>query len=305
MTSSNASLRLCLRHRHMDLFRVQQRASRLTFHIRRPGSLNRSGAHLSAMRGDGFSFVGFREYQFGDDVRQVDWNVTARSARPMLRVFLSTHASPLVVVVDASASVRFDAAKWDLTRELSVLFALMALNQADSVAAVSVTDRVESVLPPRGGTAQMHALARWFDAIPEGRRGTRLDIGVLRAMKLLSRSGAVIVVSDFLDSSWDRSIRLAARDHAVVAITIVANREQRLQPMGVVRLRDAESGDVLWVDTHSASVQRAYAAKVIDVRRSIRARLLAAGALPVEVPCDAPYLHSLSSICRVRGEHTS
>lgn len=289
----------------MDLQRVQQRANRLVFRVRRPGSLNRTGAHVSAMRGDGFSFVGFREYQFGDDVRLVDWNVTARSARPVLRVFLNTRASPLAVVLDASASIRSDAAKWRLTRELTTLFSLMALRDTDAFGAVSVTDRVESVLLPRSGRSQIQSLSRWLDAIPVEGRGTRLDLGIRRAMELLPRAGALIIVSDYLDGSWDRTIRLAAQRHVVVAITVVSNRDQELAPVGLARVRDVESGTLMWIDTNCARVQRAYTLQAAEVRRSIRGRLIAAGAIPVEVPSDAPYLRSLSAICGVRGAQSS
>jgi uncharacterized protein (DUF58 family) len=257
------------------------------------------------MHGDGFSFVGFREYQFGDDVRLVDWNVTARSARPVLRVFLNTRASPLAVVVDASASVRADTAKWSLVRELTMLFSQMALRDADSVAAVCVTDRVESALLPRGGSSQAQSLLRWLNAVSDEGRSTRLELGVRRAMELLPRSGVIIVVSDFLSPSWDRAIRLTTRRHIVVAITVVSNREQDLAPEGLVRVRDLESGALMWIDTNSVKVQRAYALKAAELRRSIRARLVAAGAISVEVPSDAPYLRSLSAICRVRGGRSS
>lgn len=280
---------------------MQQRANRLTFRIRRPGSLTRAGTHVSAMRGDGFSFVGFREYQFGDDVRLVDWNVTARSARPVLRVFLNARASPLAVVLDASASIRSDADKWGLARELTTLFSLMAVRDADAVGAVSVTDRVESVLLPRAGQSQVRSLTRWLDAIPGDGRGTRLELGIRRAMELLPRAGTLILVSDYLDASWDRALRLAAQRHVVVAITVVSNHDQELAPAGLVRVRDVESSRLMWIDTHSVTVRRAYALQAAEVRRSIRGRLIAAGAIPVEVPSDAPYLRSLSAICSVRG----
>jgi uncharacterized protein (DUF58 family) len=257
----------------MDIGQVKRAASRVSFRFSRPGSVPIPGENRTNLRGHGLDFVGYREYQFGDDIRSIDWNVAARQGRPVVKLFEQGYASTLVVVVDGSASMRVgDGEKWRVARELAALLAFVAARESDLVGAVIVTGAAEGELK-----------------------------GIDRAIRMLGRPGVVVVVSDFLAPAWDRAVWTASLRHAVVACSVVSPRELHLPDAGLVLVHDAESGDARWIDTSASAVRRAYETQALARRHAITTRLRDAGALPVDVHTDRPLVTQLTGVCRVRA----
>jgi uncharacterized protein (DUF58 family) len=292
----------------MDIGRLRASAHRVAFRFMRPGSVPTPGVHRSLFRGHGLNFAGYREYQHGDDIRLVDWNVTARSNRPMLKLFEQEHASALMVVLDASASMTGPHPdKWDAAAALAVLFAFVAARDGERLGLV-VAGEKGLAFSPRRGFAHASRIGHRLERPPvasasaTGPGAARaLDEGVHRALRSLRTPGVVVVVSDFLGTRWDAAIREAVRRHTVVALAISTAFEHELPSAGLVRIQDAESGATRWVDTGSARVREAYAQRSIALRSEIRARLVDAGAVPVAIRTDRPLVGQLASICRVRG----
>jgi uncharacterized protein (DUF58 family) len=278
----------------------------VAFRFMRPGSVPTPGVHRSLFRGHGLNFAGYREYQHGDDIRLVDWNVTARSNRPMLKLFEQEHASALMVVLDASASMTGPHPdKWDAAAALAVLFAFVAARDGERLGLV-VTGEKGLAFSPRRGFAHASRIAHRLErptsaGASSSGYGGQVDEGVHRALRSLRTPGVVVVVSDFLGTRWDAAIREAVRRHTVVGLTISTAFEHELPGAGLVRVQDAESGATRWVDSGSASVREAYAKRSIALRSEIRARLVDAGAVPVSIRTDKPLVGQLASICRVRG----
>jgi uncharacterized protein (DUF58 family) len=268
----------------------------------RPGSVPTPGTHKSLFRGHGLNFAGYREYQHGDDIRLVDWNVTARQNRPMLKLFEQEHASALMLVLDASASMTGPHPdKWDAAAQLAVLFAFVAARDGERLGLVITGEKGIAFTPRRGfahATRLAHRLDRPLPALP---RAPSLDDGVHRALRGLRQPGVVVIVSDFLGTRWDAVVREAVRRHTVVGLTISSAFEHELPAAGLVRIQDAESGATRWIDSGSARVRAAYAQRSIAIRSEIRARLVDAGAVPVAIRTDRPIVGQLASICRVRG----
>ncbi len=286
----------------MDIGRLRTSANRLAFRFLRPGSVPTPGVHRSVFRGHGLNFAGYREYQYGDDIRLVDWNVTARHNRPMVKVFEQEHASALVLVLDASLSMRTPGGdKWRTARELAVLFSFVAARDSERVGAIVVTDRVEAERPARRGFAHALRLAHWLKTLEPSGTGTDLDAGILRAERSLRSPGAIIIASDFLSPRWDAAIRGAVRRHTVVGVSISTPFEHDVPDVGLLRVRDAERDETRWLDTHSPAVRRAIRERAASRRRAIRSRLVDAGAIHVSLRTDHAYLADLASICRVRG----
>jgi uncharacterized protein (DUF58 family) len=286
----------------MDIGEVKRAASRVSFRFSRPGSVPIPGENRTNRRGHGLDFVGYREYQFGDDIRSIDWNVAARQGRPVVKLFEQGYASTLVVVVDGSASMRIgDGDKWRVARELAALFAFIAARESDMVGAVVVTGLAEGELPPRRGLRHADVLARWLDAYRPTGHTTDVGKGIDRALRLLGRSGVVVVVSDFLAPAWDRAIWTAAQRHAVVACSVISPRELHLPDAGLVLVHDAESGEARWIDSGSNAVRAAYETHAVARRHTITSRLRDAGALPVDVHTDRPLVTQLTGVCRVRA----
>jgi uncharacterized protein (DUF58 family) len=284
----------------MDIGRLRASAHRVAFRFMRPGSVPTPGVHRSLFRGHGLNFAGYREYQHGDDIRLVDWNVTARSNRPMLKLFEQEHASALMVVLDASASMTSPHPdKWEAAAALAVLFAFVAARDGERLGLV-VSGEKGLAFSPRRGFAHASRIAHRLERSPAIAKAA-LDEGVHRALRSLRTPGVVVVVSDFLGTRWDAAIREAVRRHTVVGLTISTAFEHELPAAGLVRVQDAESGATRWVDTGSARVREAYAQRSIALRSEIRARLVDAGAVPVSIRADRPLVGQLASICRVRG----
>jgi len=284
----------------MDIGRLRASAHRVAFRFMRPGSVPTPGVHRSLFRGHGLNFAGYREYQHGDDIRLVDWNVTARSNRPMLKLFEQEHASALMVVLDASASMTGPHPdKWQAAAALAVLFAFVAARDGERLGLV-VSGEKGLAFSPRRGFAHASRIAHRLERVQASAKAP-LDDGVHRALRSLRTPGVVVVVSDFLGTRWDAAIREAVRRHTVVALAITTAFEHELPSAGLVRIQDAESGATRWVDTGSARVRAAYAQRSIAVRSEIRARLVDAGAVPVSIRTDRPLVGHLASICRVRG----
>jgi uncharacterized protein (DUF58 family) len=285
----------------MDVSRLRASAHRVAFRFMRPGSVPTPGVHRSLFRGHGLNFAGYREYQHGDDIRLVDWNVTARSSRPMLKLFEQEHASALMVVLDASASMTGPhPEKWQAAAALAVLFAFVAARDGERLG-LAITGDKGLAFTPRRGFAHAARIAHRLDAAPAAPGGGSLDEGVHRALRGLRTPGVVVVASDFLGTRWDGAVREAVRRHTVVALTISTGFEHELPAAGLVRVQDAESGATRWVDTGSARVRDAYAQRSLAIRSEIRARLVDAGAVPVAIRADRPLVGQLASICRVRG----
>lgn len=295
----------------MDIGRLRASAQRVAFRFMRPGSVPTPGVHRSLFRGHGLNFAGYREYQHGDDIRLVDWNVTARSSRPMLKLFEQEHASALMVVLDASASMSGPhPEKWQAAASLAVLFAFVAARDGERLG-LAITGEKGLAFTPRRGFAHATRIATRLEGASPGRRaeaapgprgeGGLIDEGVHRALRALRTPGVVVIASDFLGTRWDAAVREAVRRHTVVALTISSAFEHELPAAGLVRIQDAESGATRWVDTGSTRVREAYAQRSLAVRSEIRARLVDAGAVPVAIRADRPLVGQLASICRVRG----
>lgn len=283
----------------MDIGRLRASAHRVAFRFMRPGSVPTPGVHRSLFRGHGLNFAGYREYQHGDDIRLVDWNVTARQNRPMLKLFEQEHATALMMVLDASPSMTGPHPdKWDAAAALAVLFAFVGARDGERMGLAISGEKGLAFSPRRGfahATRMAHRLER--PAMPGG----TLDDAIHRALRSLRTPGVLVVVSDFLGTRWDAAIREAVRRHTVVGLTISTAFEHELPAAGLVRVQDAESGATRWVDTGSAKVRAAYAQRSIALRSEIRARLVDAGAVPVAIRTDRPLVGQLASICRVRG----
>jgi uncharacterized protein (DUF58 family) len=319
----------------MDLGRLRASAQRVSFRFMRPGSVPTPGVHRSLFRGHGLNFAGYREYQHGDDIRMVDWNVTARQNRPMLKLFEQEHATALMLVLDASPSMTGPHPdKWDAAAALAVLFAFVGARDGERMGLAITGEKGLAFSPRRGfahATRMAHRLERPGGALAAARpapgtapamvsgvvsgmasgmrsataAGTRpgqaLDEAIHRALRSLRTPGVLVVASDFLGTRWDAAIREAVRRHTVVGLTIATAFEHELPAAGLVRVQDAESGATRWVDTGSAKVRAAYAQRSTALRSEIRARLVDAGAVPVAIRTDRPLIGQLASICRVRG----
>ncbi len=256
----------------VDAAAIVRKARRLRFRVRPEAVGALAGAYLGARPGTGLTFAELRAYEPGDDVRHLDWNVTARQGRPYVRRFIEERALSLWLVVDVSASLRFGPdgkTKADRAAQAAALLASAAIQNGDLAGLAMVSDRLEAEVLPGGGTRHLARLLRALIATPATSRRTNLTAGFERLGRA-TRRALVIALSDFLDPGPVGPWRAVARRHEVVAIRLVEPREERLPDVGLVALEDAESGRQRVVDAGSRRVREAYEKAAGERREAFR-----------------------------------
>jgi uncharacterized protein (DUF58 family) len=245
----------------LDAAAIVRKARRLRFRVR-PGAVSLlSGAYHGARPGLGLTFAELRAYEPGDDVRHLDWNVTARQGRPYVRRYIEERSLTLQLIVDVSASLRFGPegkSKADRAAQAAALLATAAIQNGDRVALALVSDRIEAELPAEGGTRHLARLVRTLVATPAMSRRTGLTAGLAKLRKARRRS-LIVVFSDFLGDEPVGPWRLAARRSEVIAVRLVDPREDALPSAGILRLEDAELGKRRTIDSGSARLRDEYA----------------------------------------------
>jgi uncharacterized protein (DUF58 family) len=234
-----------------------------------------AGEYQSVFKGHGMEFAEVREYQPGDEIRSIDWNVTARMRRPFVKRYVEERELTVMLLVDCSGSAGVGTGerfKRDVAAEVAAAFALLAVRSNDRVGAVLFTDRVEVAVRPRKG--RRHALRVMRDVLVHtgGRPGTDLSGALTYARRVLGHRAVVFILSDFVAPPFDRELRLLARRHDVVAVSLEDPGERLLPDIGVARLVDPETGATMEVDTSDSRVRSQFTA-AIAAEREARRRL--------------------------------
>ncbi len=270
-----------------------------------------AGEYHSVFKGRGMDFDEVREYSPGDEVRTIDWNVTARAGRPFVKKFTEERELTILLLVDISASGNFGSAslsKRDLAAELASLLAFSAIRNSDKVGLLLYTDRVERYLPPKKG--RRHVLRVVRDILyhtPEG-RGTDTVKALDVANHVLHRRAIVFLISDF-QSTGDpavaraelrRAMRQTNRRHDLIAVQVADPREKELPNVGVLALEDAESGEIIELDTADAAVRRRFSELALDRAKRMVNDFRSEGVDTLELKTDAPYMAALQRFFKTR-----
>ncbi len=226
-----------------------------------------AGRYHTAFRGRGMSFSEVREYRAGDDVRDIDWNVTARSTKPHIKVYEEERELTMMLLVDVSGSRLFgttDRLKKNLITEIAAVLAFSAAQNNDKVGCIFFSDRVEKFIPPKKGRSHILTIIRELIGFQPQSSGTRLSEPVRFLTNVNKKRCTTFILSDFLDNRNDRTalddaLKIARGKHDLVGIRIYDPRETELPNVGIVELKDAESGRKAWVDTSSRAVREHYA----------------------------------------------
>jgi uncharacterized protein (DUF58 family) len=222
------------------------------------------GSYHAVFKGRGMEFAEVREYQAGDDIRTIDWNVTARMGSVYVKKYVEERDLSLLLVVDVSGSQRFGSQyllKRDLAAELAAVLAFSAVANQDRVGALFFTDRVEAFVPPARGHDHALRIVRDLLTLEPAGRGTDLALALRFAQQVMKRRGIVAVISDFQARAYQRPLGMLRRRHDVIALHLFDPREEELPKVGMVALRDAESGEVRVVDTADAPTRQRLAAR--------------------------------------------
>jgi uncharacterized protein (DUF58 family) len=263
-----------------------------------------AGEYHSVFKGRGMEFAEVREYQQGDDIRNIDWNVTARMGHPFVKLHVEERELTVMLVIDASASGNFGTVnrmKGELAVELCAVLAFSAIKNNDKIGLIMFTDTVEKYVPPKKGKNHVLRVIRELLYFQPQRRGTNIQAALEYVNRVMKRKAVVFLVSDFLAGPYDKLLRVTSRKHDVIPVTITDPREIELPPVGLLELEDAETGEMLLLDTLDADVRQTYRA-LARQRQAARNRLFRSMKLDaIDVRTDAPYLPTLITFFRRRA----
>jgi uncharacterized protein (DUF58 family) len=286
-----------------DLIRTIRRIEIRTRHL-----VNDSfaGQYHAIFKGRGMDFDDVRPYQPGDQVRSIDWNVTARMGVPFIKRYVEERELTVILAVDASASGRFGTAdrfKRDIGAELAAVLAFSAISNNDKVGLLIFTDRVELHIPPRRGRRHVLRLIRDLLTFEPAGRGTDIALALARLNRVLKRRAIIFLLSDFLLDyrSYQRDLVITNRRHDVIAITLTDPREMTWPAVGLVSLKDPETGATTWIDTANAAWRDAFARESASGRAVRNAALTQAKVDRIDVIVGQDYVAPLLAFFRTRA----
>ena len=207
------------------------------------------------------AFSEVREYQYGDDIRMIDWNVSARFNHPFIKVFEEERELTVMLVVDVSASGEFGTVtqmKKDIAAELCAVLAFSAIQNNDKVGVIFFSDKIELFIPPKKGRTHILRIVRELLEFKPQNRGTNIAEGIRYLTSAIKKRSIAFLISDFLGEGYDDALKIAGKKHDLVAVRLFDPREKELSPSGLIRVVDAETGEAMWVDSSDVGVRRAY-----------------------------------------------
>ena len=264
-----------------------------------------AGEYHSAFKGRGMSFSEVREYQYGDDVRDIDWNVTARFNKPYIKVFEEERELTVMLVIDLSESLDFGTvrqAKRDMVTEIAATIAFAAIQNNDKIGVIFFTDRVEKFIPPQKGRKHiLYIIRELLNFEPQSSR-TDISVPLQFLTNALKKRCTAFVISDFIDNGdFKNAMTIANRKHDVVAIQVYDRRLAELPKIGLIKMRDAESGEEIFVDTSSSKVQSAQREWWRSQREKLDETLKKSRVDSVSIRTDQDYVKALMNLFAQRG----
>ncbi len=220
-----------------------------------------SGHYHSSFKGRGMAFSEVREYQYGDDIRNIDWNVTARFNHPFIKIFEEERELTVMLLIDVSGSNEFGTKiqlKEELMTEIAAVLAFSAIQNNDKVGVIFFSDKIEKFIPPKKGTSHILRIIReLIDFSPESQK-TDISEGLRYLTNAIKKRCTAFVISDFMDKGFDKALQIAGRKHDLVALRVYDDREKELPNIGITKVYNKESGSRVWVDTSSKKTRDNY-----------------------------------------------
>lgn len=264
-----------------------------------------AGEYHSAFKGRGMTFSEVREYQFGDDIRDIDWNVTARHNKPFIKVYEEERELTVMLLVDMSGSRLFGAVgveKREMIAEIAATLAFSAITNNDKIGVIFFSDKIEKFIPPKKGRKHILFIIReLLDFQPES-QGTDIALALRYMTDALKKRCTSFLISDFIESKdYSKALTIASGKHDLYAIQVYDKREAQLPDVGLIRVSDLETGSECWVDTSSSSTRKAYNKWWYDRQQSMNILLKRSHVDLASVATDENYVIALKTLFQTRG----
>jgi uncharacterized protein (DUF58 family) len=263
-----------------------------------------SGEYQSIFKGRGMEFMEVREYQPGDDIRIIDWNVTARYGYPFVKKFKEERELTVIFLVDASSSGQFgtkDRLKEEIAAELCSVLAYSATKNNDKVGMVIFTDRIEKYIPPKKGRYHVLRLIREVLYFKPENKGTDINLALEFLGRVIKRKAIIFLISDFLSGEFEKLLRIANKKHDVIAIRITDPRELELPDVGFLELEDAETGEQILIDTTDPTVRKSFSDSAYRERSVLDRTFRSMDLDNMQILTDKPYIEPLMGFFRLRA----
>jgi len=264
-----------------------------------------AGEYHTAFKGKGMAFSEVREYQPGDDIRSIDWNVTARYNSPFVKVFEEEREMTVMLLIDVSASGNFgtqEQFKKELATELAAILAFSAIKNNDKVGVIFFTDKVEQFIPPKKGKSHILRIIREVLAFEPTGKGTDIAGALEYFSAVIKKRSICFILSDFMSKEFDRPLKIASKKHDLVALRIHDTREDTLPNIGLVPMQDAETEKMLFVDTSSKKVRNNFAKNRAQATEKLRKLFPASGVDLIDITTGTDYVKPLINFFKTRGK---
>jgi uncharacterized protein (DUF58 family) len=262
-----------------------------------------SGEYHSAFKGRGMAFSEVREYAAGDDIRSIDWNVTARFSHPYVKVMEEERELTVMLMIDVSGSEQFGTntqLKKDLITELAAVLAFSALKNNDKIGAILFSDKIEKFIPPKKGKSHVLQIISAILSDEHTSSGTDISATLSYFTNVIKKRSIAFVISDFFDVNFETALKLANRRHDVVALNIHDEREFELPSVGLIRLRDNETGEMRWINTWSKKERTAFKVNTAKYQDRIKNIFLRSGVDFTTIATGQSYVQPLMSLFKRR-----
>jgi len=235
-----------------------------------------SGEYHTAFKGKGMAFSEVREYQPGDDVRSIDWNVTARYNNPFVKIFEEERETTVILMIDMSGSSDFGTQtqlKREVATEIAAVLSFSAINNNDKVGVIFFSDKIEKFIPPKKGKSHILQIIRELITFKSESKKTNLEEALIYFNNVIKKRAVCFILSDFMDKNFDKSLKIARKKHDIIAIRIYDEKEEELVDVGLIKLEDTETGNVKWVDTSSKKIRKEFRKNYLRFDKNLKQTL--------------------------------
>lgn len=291
----------------MDALELFKQVRKIEIKTRGLSSNIFAGQYHSAFKGRGMAFSEVREYQFGDDVRDIDWNVTARFRRPFVKVFEEERELTVMLLIDVSGSLDFGTTqrtKREMATEMAAILAFSAIQNNDKIGVIFFSDRIEKYIPPKKGRKHiLYIIHEMLDFKPESKR-TNVAAAIEYLTRVMKRRCIAFVVSDFYaENSFQKELQIANSKHDVVAIQVYDQRAKTLPNVGLMKVKDAETGHEMFIDTASAKLRRAHTEYWFERMNTLKTTFAQSNVDWVSVATNEDYVKAMMLLFMQRGQN--
>lgn len=263
-----------------------------------------AGQYHTAFKGRGMTFSEVREYQYGDDVRSVDWNVTARFGRPFIKIFEEERELTVILLVDVSGSLDFGTTyqyKKGIITEVAATLAFSTIQNNDKVGAIFFSDKIEKFIPPKKGKKHVLHIIRELLVFEPDSNQTDIAGALKYFTNAIKKRSTAFIISDFMDSGFDRTLTIANNKHDIAALQVYDVRETELPDVGLIKVKDAETGERVWVDTSDKRLRTAYKHNWNERQLELQKVFKQSGVDTVSMSTSDDYVRALLKLFKLRG----